>query len=451
MEPKVQLALNGQGVNQEDFNAIGRQAAMNAEYIWAQLLRLAPPGSGSGFTPARGIIPSGGQAHPAGTYSEFHRKGLLGPSGANDAKIVVQPFVAVVGSTTNEATTPADAHDLTTDGPRDAMREIRLAPHYGQVGKLFQTEIQIPAPAGNNRWDVIYAKVDIDQPDTAEARYVKTGDTAVTSENVSVTARTKVTIERAGGTEATNPVKPAIPSDGGGTYYILLGYYFVAAAHTLTTAIQPSRIHEAFTPILLSPANGGASCRPANGAFHPSGYAWAVEQWSNADGKPYTHMSPAACGEDKVTVAISADDALGRVSAPPNATTVLDDSIDWRKRYLVTVLEAANAAGQAYPHASGGGAAVLFMGIPSVTHIKGGQTFVDNASAASAAAINGGVVVYLDDATTPALATGAKLIIFARQSDGKLCVWRNNVDAGRRILAILSALGRFANSDAAGL
>lgn len=449
MEPKVHLSNNGQAVNQDDFNAIGRQAALNAEYIWAQLLRTAPTGSGSSFTPVRGIIPSEGQI-PIAAYSENYRKSLMGGSQANDAKITFQPFVAVIGSRSDRAATATGPHDEGTEGPRDALREIRLALHVGDGTKL-ETLIQVPA-ATNNRWDVFYAQVDIDTPDAADARFIKVGDGPVTATAVSVVDRTKVTIHRIGGVEATNPVKPAIPADGGGSYYILLGYYFVGAGHTLTSTITASRIFEAFTPILISPGNGGGRVCPANGAYRDNGYAWTVEQWSNARGQIVTHQSPNVTGFEERSIFINAEDSSGYASVAPNAVTVLDDSVDWRKRYFVTVLQAAPATGggQAFPHAASSPS--LFSNIYSLaTAVKAMNSHVENMSGNTAAAATGYIVAWFDDTSAPSVATGAKMAIFVDQATGRLCVWRNNVDAGRRVIAFVKGYGRQANTDANGL
>ena len=452
MEPKVHLSSNGQSVNQDDFNAIAEQAAMNAEWIWAQILRLAPSGGGS-FFPVKGVIPSGGQP---GSYSLFHQKSLLGSTGSNDAKITIQPFVAVIGSRTDETVAPTGPHDEGTEGTRDALREIRLAAHTGQVGKLFQTELQIPAGHGtvdNNRWDAIYAKVDIDVADGNVTRYQKVGDTAVNPINVSVVNRTKVTIGRVQGSYAANPTKPAIPSDGGGSYYILLGYYFVLYSHTLTSSIQAYWLHEAFAPVLSSPANGGSRCMPANKAFHDSGYAWAVEQWDNtAKLRPRTYLSPNMVGEEKRWIAIDAIDTAGHVSASPNATTVLDDSIDWRKRYFTVIFEAAPVGGgsDGFPHFSGNANLFSSTYSPS-TYLRAAQSFFENVSALTSAAATGSLVAFFDSTGTPAIASGAILVVYVRASDGALCVYRNNVDADRRFLIKLEASGKFADTSSAGI
>lgn len=443
MEPRVALTLNGQSVNQDDFNAVARQAAMNAEYVWAQLLRLAPPGAATSFAPVMGIIPSGGQA---GNYSLFHAKSLLGVSGANDAKITIQPFVAVIGSVVDQAATPTGAHEASTDGPRNAMREIRLAPHYGEVNKQFQTELQIPATLGNKRWDAIYAKVDVDVADGSLTRYTKTGDGPVGSTLVSVVSRTKVTIGRVGGVESAGVAsKPAIPSDGGGSYHILLGYLYVDAAHTLTTSIGASRLLETFTPLLVSPANGGARAMPASRAFHPSGFALATEFLANtSDPRPGTYVPPSMVGTERRVIPIDADDTSGHPSCSPNAVTIIDDSIDWRKRIFTMIVEAGPVD---FPWKSGGG---LFATTYPQVYVQVASSFVTNLLPFTGTQ-NGHLVLALDNISSPGLASGAKLAIFVDNNTGNLCVWRNNVNAGRRILVILDASGRFANSDANGL
>lgn len=453
MEPKVALANNGQAVALEDFNAIGEQAAMSAEYIWAQLLRTSPVSGGS---PMRGIIPAGGLLSSA-TYGG--KRSLIGVSGSANSSLVIQPFVAVIGSTANELTTPTGPHDDGVEpGTRDALREIRLAYHWGTPGNQFQTTLQLPpvSASGKARWDAIYAKVDVDTPDPSEPRYQKIGAGPINPLSVSVVTRTKVAIGRVGGAETTiptQPSKPAIPADGGGSYYILLGYRMVQ--HTdLTTSLTASWIQEAFDPLLLSPANGGIRAMPANGAFHPSGYAMNVEAPAHsAYVQPVSYLGPNMAGMEMRIVTIHAQDTTGYPSANPNAVTVLDDTVDWRKRYFLTFLECAPASGggDGFPHkdpTNGNIFAALYS--PS-TRMKAGQSFKENMSAESSTVATGCSVVFLDNTSDPNLASGAKLAIFVDQATGKLCCWRNNVNADRRILALVFATGRHQNNDTTGL
>lgn len=134
---------------------------------------------------------------------------------------------------------------------------------------------------------------------------------------------------------------------------------------------------------------------------------------------------------------------------------MIDDSIDWRKRYFTSILESASPtvpnAGNCYPHAHAGLSNLFHSVYSPSTFLKAGQSFQENLSGNIASAAYGSIVFYLDSTSSPALPAGAILALFVRQSDGALCVYRNNVDAARRILAVVSASGRFANVDANGL
>src|SRR6185312_12490685 len=106
--------------------------------------------------PVKYIIPSGG----AQNALMDHGGAVVESSGLTDAKVYVNPFTAVIGSRSS-----------LTPSVKDALRDIRTVSHYGD--DTFHSprfRVQLPATAASfYRWDLIWARIDIDTPDAAVA------------------------------------------------------------------------------------------------------------------------------------------------------------------------------------------------------------------------------------------------------------------------------------------
>lgn len=441
MEPLVALTQPGQGVQDDEFNLICREASLSADWLLAELLRPAPSGSGDGFAPKKYIIPSGGLEIG---YGAFDRKALVGSSGAADAKVYVQPFMAVIGSR-SDANTEADA-----------LRQIRTARHYGEtVPRSFRTEIQIPAATANPRWDLIWAKVDVEAPDNTVVRYTKVGNAAVGTTSVSLIKRTLVTIGRTQGTENVSPTRPTIPADSGNSYYIPLAYVIVGGSHNLTTQVSSVNIHEVYPAIQLAAPFGAPRVRPADSCWREDGATLVNAGWTSTNGRPPTHLPPGQQGADEITLPIAIADGTGSVNVPPNTATLLDRSVNWLKRDFELLIDVKTpASGQAFPWLSVGQGSTRLWTFTSTPDTRVAQSYANDDASLSTftgTAVAAGFILFtLTDATSPfALATGAKFVLYVG-TDGNIYAWRNNVDAARQLIVRVRGRGRFHNTDANG-
>lgn len=425
VETKVALTLNGQEVSQSDFNLVAQEAALADDAVLAELLR--PAAADAVLGPYKYVIPSGGQK---GASSPRHSC-IVSGSGIADARIVIRPFRAVIGGRT-----------LPGDGAKAALRDIRSALYVDNTYGLFRGALQLPVQTNpaSSRWDLIYARVDVDQADTSIARYVKSGPNAATSEVIPVTTQTIVSIGMVQGTVDGGVTRPALPADAGGAYYIALAYVRLYS-HTLTTRVWDYNVEEIYEPLLLAPATGVATQRPAQ-------YCYKV------GGSPSPcFMPPSMVGGVTLWVPIDADDAdhVGEFSTseatpsvPVNGTVVLDATIDWRNRLFDTIHHQSlhNSQDKDFPWSGGPGAGEPlnitwrnkgqgpFIDLPG---LQIGQSFEPDFDAGVGG--NGGKVLHMYKAAP----STAELVVFVDEATGALKGWRNNVNYGYTFLLKINA------------
>jgi hypothetical protein len=313
MERQYQHTVPGQEVQQVDL-ALLAEAALADDRMFAELYRLLPYDSGA----AKGILRPG-----------FHQSGdeVLYPDivtiGASAATIRVHPFRAVIGS-------------RATGTDKTWLTDLRSGIWVGTGAQAPSDDIAITATSANDRWDLIYARVDVDVDEAGVTRYVKAADGSVAAQTISVAKATNVTVLRSEGTEAATPTKPSLPADGAGSYYIALAYIYVE--HPFTTSnVVPRDFILTVAPVLqLSEFAGGRELAPANRSWQ-DGQAFGQDiDTSDSYPRPLSYTPPTMSGSVArfFGMAYPADIGYGRASTELETTTVVDDSVDWRRRFL---------------------------------------------------------------------------------------------------------------------
>lgn len=433
METQFIHAFAGQEVESADVNLLGETSALADDRVLAELVRLLPFG---GLVPVKGVIPYGLNA-PAGT-TPAAELAIVGKSGAGDASSHVRPFRAIVGSRTAAAVDPK-AH----------WRDIRSAIHVGS--STLHRAVVHPATAANHRWDLIYARVDVDQDQGAITRYVKDPSTAaVTAQSIATRKATTVTIELVSGAESATPTRPALPNDSAPSYYIPLAYVFIAHPWTLASTLDARHIHEVAPCVPIAGAAGVPSIAPCNGMHKLGGALLTAVDWSAANGRPGAHVPPTMVGGAERFLGMGWAAAYDS-GTPLNAITVVDDSIDWRNRIFRWDAMFTSTGHFAWQNTLAGAK------VPSVldstpaafgaTRMQAlGQSLDDDATALTGVA--GGIVARVNPTILSAMAASSDVALFVRFSDGALCARVAATDPVGRLFFWISGSGPFNNVNA---
>ena len=334
MELQYQHTVDGQEVGQEDLNLVGENSALADDRVLAELLRPCLYDSST----SKGILKPGVSSSPSAPKDWD----VVEPS-LDAAEVVVRPFKAVIGSRDSSSTIGEKAWHLDIRSAFSATTYLALDP-----------------TVGNNRWDLIYARVDIDVDQTAVDRYVKDADGSGSMQSIAVTKATQVSIAVQVGNEGATPDKPAAPADGGGSYYIPLAYVWLAHPFTSSSMVNRETICTVARVLQFSEHVGGSPMAPCNRCYE-AGIVFETS-WGPS-GRPKSYLPPTMAG--KVSRILPLSFYSGDPSVPLGATTVVDDSIDWRKRiFKVTAINANasplgfgwNDAGRVFPSAISGSA-----------------------------------------------------------------------------------------------
>lgn len=312
-EPIYQHLLDGQEVEQEDINLLGRTGGLADDRVLAELLRLAPY---DGANVVKAILPF---AHQSSSW------GTVVPNGAT-ATARVLPFRAIVGART-----------AVTMNPLEAWRDIRSAVFAATTGggALGAAVAFAPNTAGAPRWDLVYAAFAPDSNGGSRTRYVRDPATgAVSSPTVVTTLVQQLTIRVAQGTPSATPAPPPPPADGGGTFYIPLAYVRIDASFSATSTILPQDILCIAPIVSLSRVAGSFAVQPANHQFAPGGTALTAARlgtWgAAANQRPPFYLPPEMVGGESRVIAI--DFSVPQNQSHAGVLAVVDDSRDWRNR-----------------------------------------------------------------------------------------------------------------------
>ncbi len=422
MESQFTHSLPGQEVDGDDLNCISSNAALADDRVLAELVRLLPFG---GLVPVKGVIPYALNA-PAGVTPD-PTLALVGKSGGADGSSHVRPFRAIVGSRVSAGV-----------DPKEHWRGIRSALCVGDV--TLHRSVQHAATAANHRWDLILAKVNVEMPESPVIRYVKDPS----SENVAALSfarakSTSVSLEVVQGVEGASPLRPGIPNDAPPSYYIPLAYVYIAHPWTLASTLDARAIHEVAPIVPITSALGVPSIAPANSLHTLAGAALGFNDWTSASARPHAHLPPTMVGGVQRLIPLGTSGAHQTVTL--NGITVVDDSVDWRRRvFTCEVAFASGGAGWAWEAPTGIVPSTLSQ---SNQHRLLSSSFRNDALAATGVA--GSIVISLSQTVLPSMAAGSTVMLFVRASDGALCAWTNSTDPGGEYFFWLCASGPFAN------
>src|SRR5215469_9048367 len=283
-EPRFQLSLNGQELQQGDVNTIGKVAGLADDRVLAELWRM-PTYNGS--TVSKMIVP----------FSNEGKTALNAPGAWLDwgtGSINVNPFRVLIGSRSTVATSPSDNW-------RDTRSTICIG-----SSNLYQSVSFVANSTIYSRWDLVYVAVTPDANAPGVTRYVKDPTTLIVSaQTVFTILQTTQTLAVVTGTPANagnlNPPLPALPADAAGTYYVPICYVLIPAGFTTTTAVNVKSIY-CVAPIMpQSPqATGNMAISPSTSQYTNlnSASTNGIIGWAESGGvsRPNWYISPEATG-----------------------------------------------------------------------------------------------------------------------------------------------------------
>lgn len=419
-EPKRTLSTDGQEVTQDDINHNADNAALATDRTLAELFRPAPNDAGGGAQTTKGIIPFGFYGSPA-TGADY---GIVAPTGSADGSVLIPPFRALIGS-------------ISASTPDVNWRSARSAVFTGSDGtkKTFARQL-ISSTSGNNRWDLIWAKLKLDFNNLSELRYLRDATTGDVSSFTPVVEKADtVTIGVTQGSEAATPTRPALPSDSGADHYIPLAYVLVVHPHTGTTTVLPGQIQEVAPVIPLSRVTGARTLQPANSQYLTTGTVIANGGDFASGSRPGAFLPSTMVGGEGRLFAFDWD--ATNKTHPLSAKTLIDDTVDWRRRIFRGEFWSDN--GSAGDKFAWGGGNVPGATIIDANHkLVSGQSFFDDGTVITGGTA-GGVVAVMSS-----LALSFTVYVLVDLTDGKLyCVVGG--DPSARVFLWLDATGPFSN------
>lgn len=299
MEKSLHHSLVGLAVQTDDLNALGKAAALADDRVLAELLRMTP-------------------------YDGAVSRGILAPSTALIAPgaagtVTVAPFRALIGSRTAVATEARENH-----------RDIRSGLSVAEGATALNTVVPIAANAsGQPRWDLILAKVMVEQPAAPVIRKHKSTTTGVVSEvTISHQVYTDVSIVVVQGTPAAAPVWPDPTPDSGSTYYVPLGYVRVQNGFGTATTVLKTAIAITAPALHVAPATGANSMSPPSSAVALT--TAQQEAWGASGSRPGHFMPSTAVGGESLLVYLDLQSSPSTGWSHQSGDVI--DSRDWRGR-----------------------------------------------------------------------------------------------------------------------
>jgi hypothetical protein len=456
MERRYIRALSGAEVRDQDLILMSDDAALADDRVLWEMLRLLPGSA----TPQKGIVPyaaSGARVPGAGDgfTAAMHNTALV-QGGTSDGSVRVMPFRAIVGSTT-----------LFASSPIEKLRGIRSG--YLVGSSSLYTTVPIAANAsGNPRWSLVYVAVSPDAAGDSTTLKVKAliggafSDVSVLLNRITGTA-----IGVVDGATGSSPVRPSLPADGAGTFYVPLAYLFIPTGFGASSQVHFYEIHESAPVLTVSSALGAPVLEPANQGYAIGGVVDLAQNPNrNAANRTGAYLPSTMVGG--VSRFILLQLGLSPVSHADGA--VVDSSIDWRQRYFtwrVFVGAGTTSATAFVSDRNGTGAAGVStrapsgfassgLGGPGVNTMTGwGQSFFNDYPSAVIATCSG-VAVALGGKTAPADPslplvtalgnTGNDIILYVESTTGSLILKKVGSPSGQ-VLIWLDATAQYSNSN----
>lgn len=423
MESQYQVTQNGQEVRDTDLNTLGETSGLADDRTLAKILRLAPYTG----TVKKAILPF---AH--GTSGD---KPTVEPTGGANGQVRVNPFTAIIGARTAEAT---DA--------RKAWRDIRTQDFIAAAGAFAATPSFGAAPgAGTFRWDLVYAAVAVDANGATVSRYVKNPTTkVVAAQNIVTTKVTSVTVGVTTGTADANPVFPSAPADGGGTYYIPLAYVRITDAYSGTTTFTEKDIAIVAPVAPIGRGVGALAASVADQQYAVGGTVMTTanqQAWGGGSyARPPAFVPSEFMGGEMLLVEIDLKSA-----GPSHANNSVVDSRDWRGRVGYCVVSALSNANDGFPQENPSNGIVGSCDSQTLGAnfaICTSQSIVDELSDA-----NKSYFAKFTPTNLSVLAGGSSVILYVDHADsGKLKVAIGGAPAAR-LLFVIMTMGIHANAN----
>jgi hypothetical protein len=416
MESQYRNTTEGQELGQEDVNLLGETSALADDRTLAELLRVLPY---DGSTVSRGILPYAGHAASTGLAADGLGATVRG-SGSANGKVVVQPFRAVIGARSSST-------DLL------AWRDIRSAVQPSEV------EVQLSATSSSNRWDLVYARVDVEIDEASVTRYVRDASGNTVGTSVVVAKHTTVTIGTVTGVEGATPTRPAIPSDAGGAYYIPLAYVALTHPHTTSSEVVGSQILEAAPMLGVSPATGAVTLAPANQIHVVGGILLTARPWTPTAGRPGEFLPPTMVGGASVLLPLDLESATKTIAL--GGAAVVDNSRDWRYRLFQTTIVAASGTNGFPWEPAAGGVGATWLPDPARSTLGNHLAHQTGQSFRSSAA-----VAHVTSSVLTQVASGADLLVYVDMTTGALCASVGATNPACRLLLWIAATGQHTNA-----
>jgi hypothetical protein len=336
-----QLTQDGQEVQQLDFNNVAAEAAHSDDYVFGELLRLAPY---NGSSSAKAIIPFG----PYWNGAAGNNGVVQGTTGG----VTVMPFRVVVGSRVAvSAYSPAsNAPPLVTgqNNPNAVLnfRGVRSGLYVPTDNNTTLGHFVSLAAnsSGNPRIDLIYAQMTVDASGGTISRMVRPPvvNSSPAPSNIATTLVQAITMNVAQGTPGATPALPSLPADtpGSGIYNIPLAYVMVANGFTSSTNL--AGLVQIIAPCVPSDGRvtGALRVRPAT-CISTDTTQVNLPAWA-AGSRPPQMLPSSMVGGESVTVAVT---ITSSTNIPADAA-IVDNSIDWRGRHFLWFAQVGTANGE---------------------------------------------------------------------------------------------------------
>lgn len=442
MEKDRSINTNGQEIGAEDWNATTQLASVTQDYVFQELFRPWPFDAAGGIV-SKGVIPYGYSGTLTGGVTsngtDPRQSGIVQTTGSSAPALRVYPFRAIIGS----------IEGVDAVAPRDAWREARSIVVADQEfgSAVLPLELDLDPTVANNRCDLVYLHVTIAAITKNETRFVRDPITEVLSQpSLDVELGDTFEILVAQSAEAASPSRPSLPADSGQDYYIALAYCYLQ--HPSPGAVSATLIHEVAPVIALSRATGAATMQPGNQQWNPTGAMLTATpfQVAASPGRPDTYIAPTMTGLESRFFFFKWD---GATKSPAVSSDVLiDNSIDWRKRWFEWHAQARKDAGASRPAWSGFGVSKLIPSVPFNGATAGlgteqamgfGQGFIVDTLVPFGVA-NGAAAAVLDPVFMSVLS--AICVIYVNQSTGDLRLFTSG-DPAANVFIRISASGPF--------
>ena len=430
MEKQVQILTEGDELQQDDVNRMGEAAGLADDRVFAELLRLKPYGSTQ-----KAILPyavSGGAAYTALTST------ALVSGNVADSRVRVMPFRAFVSSIDNSTAT-------------EEVRGIRSGLYVGS-STIYQTVTITANAAGDPRWTLVYAVVTPNANGAAENRYNKDPGTLVVASNSRVTyKRTTVTVTTLDGATGVTPVKPTLPADAAGNYYIALAFVWIPAGFGAAQAELRQYLRAAAPCIAFNGATGCVSLEVANQQFTSGGVVDTQQLDATQQYRPGAYLPATMQGGAARVFAFQ----VGLAPESHLDGSIADSSLDWRFRYFKWTVGVRNGSTSASGFASDRQAtganlcpSAIFSVLGSTCTVGMGQSFVDDTAlgvAWTSAPVNPvGAAVYLNLTTVSALGAANSFLMLFVDTSGRL-IFKMQSPVSAQVMVWLEATAPYGN------